>query len=64
MILTRKVGPASVWCSGRAHGNVGDHVGDDPHAVARHRADVAAATGLPAPNEWVWLRQVHGAGVY
>jgi polyphenol oxidase len=64
VILTRKVGPASVWCSGRAHGNVGDHVGDDPHAVARHRADVAAATGLPAPNEWVWLRQVHGAGVY
>ncbi len=64
MILTRRVGPASVWCSGRAHGNVGDHVGDDPQAVAQHRAEVAVAAGLPAPSDWVWLRQVHSADVH
>ena len=64
MILTRTVGPAAVWCSGRAHGNVGDHVGDDPDAVAHHRAEVAVAAGLPAPSDWVWLRQVHRAGVH
>ncbi len=64
MILRRRVGPAGVWCSGRAHGNVGDHVGDDPDAVAKHRAEVAVAAGLPAPTDWVWLRQVHRAGVH
>jgi YfiH family protein len=64
VIPTRAVGPASVWWSGRAHGNVGDHVGDDPDAVAQHRAEVAAAAGLPAPRDWVWLRQVHRAGVH
>ncbi len=64
MILTRRVGPAAVWCTGRAQGNVGDHVGDDPDAVARHRAEVAVAAGLPTPRDWVWLRQVHGAGVH
>jgi len=63
-LLTARVGSASVWCSGREQGNVGDHTGDDPRAVARHRADLAAAAGLPAPTEWVWLRQVHGARVY
>ena len=64
MILTRRVGPAAVWWTGRAHGNVGDHVGDDPDAVAQHRAEVAVAAGLPAPSDWVWLRQVHRAGVH
>jgi YfiH family protein len=53
-----------VWCSSRAHGNVGDHVGDDPAVVASNRAALAAATGLVDPNTWVWLRQVHGTAVH
>ena len=64
MILTRRVGPASVWCSGRADGNVADHVGDDPDTVAEHRARIAAAARLPKPSQWVGLRQVHGARVH
>ena len=36
--------------------NLGDHVGDDPAAVARHRAALAEALGAQP----VWLRQVHG----
>ncbi len=36
--------------------NLGDHVGDDPVAVARNRALLRAA--LPADP--VWLKQVHG----
>jgi YfiH family protein len=63
-LLTARVGSASVWCSGREQGNVGDHTGDDPRAVARRRADLAVAAGLPAPTDWVWLRQVHGPRVY
>lgn len=39
--------------------NLGDHVGDDPAAVARNRALLAAR--LPHPP--LWLRQVHGTGV-
>jgi YfiH family protein len=62
-MLTARVGPASVWCSGVPAGNVGDHVGDEPAAVARNRAALAAAAGLPAPERWVWMRQVHGADV-
>jgi YfiH family protein len=62
-MLTARVGPASVWCSGVPAGNVGDHVGDDPSAVARNRTTLAAAAGLPAPGRWAWLRQVHGADV-
>ncbi|MGB5305589.1 MAG: peptidoglycan editing factor PgeF [Gammaproteobacteria bacterium] len=38
--------------------NLGDHVGDDPAAVAANRKTLAAAAGLPA--EPVWLQQVHG----
>jgi YfiH family protein len=58
------VGPAGVWCSGSAAGNVGDHVGDEPTAVARHRAAIATAANLAPPTEWVWLRQVHGVSVF
>ncbi len=36
--------------------NLGDHVGDDPAAVAGHRAALAEALGAQP----VWLRQVHG----
>ena len=39
--------------------NLGDHVGDDPAAVAANRAMLQAS--LPA--EPVWLKQVHGRGI-
>jgi hypothetical protein len=38
--------------------NLGDHVGDDPHAVATNRALLAAALNLP--SDPLWLQQVHG----
>jgi hypothetical protein len=36
--------------------NLGDHVGDDPVAVARNRALLRATL----PSDPVWLKQVHG----
>jgi YfiH family protein len=39
--------------------NLGDHVGDDPAAVAENRARLAAAVGL-RPGRGVWMNQVHG----
>ncbi|GFG75583.1 peptidoglycan editing factor PgeF [Mycobacterium botniense] len=42
--------------------NLGDHVGDDPAAVAANRARLAATIGLP-PSRVVWMNQVHGAHV-
>ncbi|UXY17128.1 peptidoglycan editing factor PgeF [Chitiniphilus purpureus] len=56
------------WVTTRAGGvsqppfaslNLGDHVGDDPHAVSRNRALLRAH--LPADP--VWLTQVHGIAV-
>ncbi|MGO9934266.1 MAG: peptidoglycan editing factor PgeF, partial [Steroidobacteraceae bacterium] len=41
--------------------NLGDHVGDDPEAVADNRRRLQAAAGLPA--EPAWLEQVHGVNV-
>ncbi len=41
--------------------NLGSHVGDDPQAVARNRAQLRAAFGFP--TEPAWLRQVHGTRV-
>ncbi len=41
--------------------NLGDHVGDDPLAVARNRAWLKDALDLGAPPGW--LTQVHGAAV-
>lgn len=61
-----------MWCSDRRGGvsappfdscNVGDHVGDDPAAVAENRARLAKEIGS-APEDWVWLRQVHGTHVH
>lgn len=39
--------------------NLGDHVGDDPVAVAANRNRLAAAIGLPS-DRVVWMNQVHG----
>ena len=39
--------------------NLGDHVGDDPAAVAANRNRLAASIGLPADHV-VWMNQVHG----
>lgn len=39
--------------------NLGDHVGDDPAAVAANRSRLATATGL-GPDRLVWMNQVHG----
>lgn len=42
--------------------NLGDHVGDDPAAVAANRRRLAGAAGL-APDNVVWMEQIHGATV-
>jgi len=66
-LLEVRVGRARAWCTDKVHGNVADHVGDDPANVARNREAVAAVvarTGSAEPIGWVWPRQVHGAGVY
>lgn len=39
--------------------NLGDHVGDDPAAVAANRSRLAEATGF-GPDRLVWMNQVHG----
>jgi polyphenol oxidase len=39
--------------------NLGDHVGDDPGAVAANRKRLTAAIGL-GDNGVVWMNQVHG----
>jgi YfiH family protein len=39
--------------------NLGDHVGDDPAAVAANRSRLATAIGLGA-DRVVWMNQVHG----
>jgi len=42
--------------------NLGSHVGDDPVAVGRNRAQLRESLALP--GEPRWLQQVHGAAVY
>jgi YfiH family protein len=42
--------------------NLGDHVGDDPAAVAANRARVARELGV-GDDRLVWMNQVHGAHV-
>ncbi len=42
--------------------NLGDHVGDDPEAVAVNRARLATGIGL-APDHLVWMNQIHSAHV-
>ena len=45
-----------------ASGNLGEHVGDDPGAVAENRARLARRLGIGA-GAIVWMAQVHGAEV-
>jgi len=40
--------------------NLGDHVGDDPAAVAENRKRAALGFGI-SPDRVVWMNQVHGA---
>ncbi|MGZ4557427.1 MAG: peptidoglycan editing factor PgeF [Mycobacteriaceae bacterium] len=42
--------------------NLGDHVGDNPVAVAANRQRLAEGIGLPA-ERLVWMEQVHGRTV-
>ncbi|MFB1297222.1 peptidoglycan editing factor PgeF [Mycobacterium sp. pW049] len=42
--------------------NLGDHVGDDPRAVAANRRRLAEAIGLGV-DRVVWMNQVHSANV-
>lgn len=42
--------------------NLGDHVGDDPKAVAANRRRLASATGL-GEDRVIWMNQVHGVRV-
>lgn len=55
-LLTTRVGGASQGVY--AGFNLGDHVGDDPAAVARNRAFVTERVTQP-----LWLEQVHGTQV-
>jgi YfiH family protein len=41
--------------------NLGDHVGDDPSAVAHNRSLLRER--LELPDEPLWLTQIHGCGV-
>lgn len=43
--------------------NLGDHVGDDPKAVAANRSRLAAALALP-DDRVIWMQQVHGDRVH
>ncbi|MFD4267711.1 peptidoglycan editing factor PgeF [Rhodococcus sp. NPDC058481] len=42
--------------------NLGDHVGDDPAAVATNRRRLAAGIGLPF-ERLVWMEQIHSRNV-
>ena len=42
--------------------NLGDHVGDDPAAVAANRLRLAGAAGVE-PDHLIWMEQIHGATV-
>ncbi|MBD0323149.1 MAG: peptidoglycan editing factor PgeF [Aldersonia sp.] len=42
--------------------NLGDHVGDDPAAVAANRERLAREIGLPL-DRLVWMEQIHGRNV-
>jgi len=58
-LSTTRVGGVS--CGAYASLNLGDHVGDNPSAVASNRHRVVSRCNLPAMP--IWLRQVHGTAV-
>ncbi|WP_026529585.1 polyphenol oxidase family protein [Haematomicrobium sanguinis] len=60
MILINAVGGAKVAFTGTAHGNLALHTGDDPHAVRRRRASLAAELGTA---DIAFVSQVHSARV-
>jgi polyphenol oxidase len=60
-VLSTLRGPAGASKAPYAQFNLGDHVGDDPAAVADNRRHLQVAAGLPAPPSW--LNQVHGVTV-
>jgi YfiH family protein len=53
-LLHVTVGAADVWCSSAALGSMTEPA---------NRVALAREGGLPSPDDWVWLRQVHGARV-
>lgn len=59
-VLTTRAGGRSVAPYGSF--NLGDHVGDDPSAVAANRARLARGIGLD-PTHVAWMNQVHGTQV-
>lgn len=42
--------------------NLGDHVGDEPDAVAANRSRLASQLGL-APDRVVWMEQIHSRNI-
>jgi len=62
VVFTDRTGGVSV--APYATLNIGDHVGDDPDAVAENRDRAARALGVGDTAHWAWLSQVHGATVH
>ncbi|QGU05000.1 peptidoglycan editing factor PgeF [Corynebacterium comes] len=60
MVFTTRAGGAS--SSPYESFNLGDHVGDDPDAVAANRSRLAEVLDL-APGDIVWMEQVHSNNV-
>lgn len=59
-VVTDRNGGVSVGPYGSF--NLGDHVGDDPDAVAANRARLAGLLGLPAEH-MVYMEQIHSPNV-
>ncbi|MBV7281649.1 peptidoglycan editing factor PgeF [Corynebacterium sp. TAE3-ERU30] len=59
-VVTSRAGGASAFPYDSF--NLGDHVGDDPQAVAANRRRLARIIGL-APERIVWMEQIHSPTV-
>lgn len=58
-MLRQRISPGAIaYVTSVSEGNLGDHVGDDPVAVARRRDLLSARVGAIA-----WMSQVHGTDV-
>jgi polyphenol oxidase len=71
-VIEQRVGRGLVVFTGRHGGvsrppydsaNLAEHVGDEEDAVLENRRRAARALGLPPPETWVTVRQVHGGTV-